>query len=66
MTSRLNPKTRNMSEEYLQLSQHPRSSAGGFPAVDCSLVLVLAVTIGLGLLKADLSVTDAMSSSSLG
>ena len=49
MTSRLNPDDQQHVEEYLQLSQHRVERRPFRPWM--LLVLVLAVTIGLGLLS---------------
>lgn len=49
MTSRLNPEDQKHVEEYLQLSQHQVERRPFRPWM--LLVLVLAVTIGLGLLS---------------
>ena len=49
MTSRLNPDDQKHVEEYLQLSQHQVERRPFRPWM--LLVLVLAVTIGLGLLS---------------
>jgi len=49
MTSRLNPDDQKHVEEYLQLAQHQVERRPFRPWM--LLVLVLAVTIGLGLLS---------------
>ncbi|MBK5376776.1 DUF3094 domain-containing protein [Pseudomonas sp. TH43] len=49
MTSRLNPEDQKHVEEYLQLSQHRVERRPFRPWM--LLALVLAVTIGLGLLS---------------
>ena len=49
MTSRLNPEDQKHVEEYLHLSQHQVERRPFRPWM--LLVLVLAVTIGLGLLS---------------
>ena len=51
MTSRLNPDDQQHVEEYLQLSQNRVERKPFRPWLLLGVVLVLAVTIGLGLLS---------------